>query len=160
MDTQASDCPPEVVAALSRLDEQWSTPRKPHYIFCALDLDKDEKTYEPLLRVIERVTGMEAVIRVEETPVHDSIARKLREALLVVADITDNNVNRCVEAGIAHAAGVKVELVAEGERRKLPFMLRAMTSQLDKTYKNDVEQIGVFHRIVRPYRRRVINAEL
>lgn len=160
METNAKECPPEVKEALSRLDERWSKPRRPHYVFCALDLDKDEESYEPLLRVIERVTGMEAVIKVDDTPVHECLARKLKEAVLVVADITDNNVNRCVEAGIAHAAGVKVELVAQGERRKVPFMLRAMTPHLDRTYKDDVEQIGVFHRIVRPYRRRVINAEL
>lgn len=160
METNVTECPPEVQEGLSRLAERWSKPRTPHYVFCALDLDKDEESYAPLLRVIERVTGMAAIIKVDDTPVHECIARKLKEAVLVVADITDNNVNRCVEAGIAHAAGVKVELVAQGERRKLPFMLRAMTSHLDKTYKDDVEQIGVFHRIVRPYRRRVINAEL
>ncbi|HEV7240481.1 MAG TPA: toll/interleukin-1 receptor domain-containing protein [Thermoanaerobaculia bacterium] len=163
MNTSATECPPEVVEALSDLNENWSKPSKPHYIFCALDLDEiheHEETYERLLQVIERVTGMEAVVKVDEMPIHEGVARKLREALLVVADITDNNVNRCVEAGIAHAAGVRVELVAKGERRKLPFMLRAMTPTLDKTYKNHVEQIGVFHKIVRPYRRRVINVEL
>lgn len=160
METSAQECPPEVTERISRLHEDWAEPRTPHYVFCALDLDKDEESYTPLLRVIERVTGMEAIIKVDDAPVHECITRKLKEAVLVVADITDDNVNRCVEAGIAHAAGVKVELVARGERRKLPFMLRAMTPQLDKTYKDEVEQIGVFHRIVRPYRRRVINSEL
>jgi len=58
---------------------------------------------------------------------------------------------------MALAAGTNVEIVARGKPRRPPFMLRSL--QLS-TYEDDVDQLGLIHRIARPYRRRVINAEL
>jgi hypothetical protein len=83
---------------------------------------------------------------------------KVRDAFLVLADITDDNVNACIEAGMGLVAGTNVKLVARGKARNPPFMLRA-AGQLSG-YADEVEQIGVLHKVLRPYRRRVINAEL
>ena len=55
-------------------------------------------------------------------------------------------------------AGTNVKLVAKGKVRSPPFMLRG-AGQLTG-YADEVEQIGIIHKVLRPYRRRVINAEL
>lgn len=76
---------------------------------------------------------------------------------MVLADVTDDNLNTCIEAGMGLAAGTNVELLARGKSRRPPFMLRSLQMP---TYEDDVERLAVLHKIFRPYRRRVINAEL
>jgi hypothetical protein len=78
-------------------------------------------------------------------------------AFVVLADLTDDNVNACIEAGMGLAIGTNVQLIAHGESRRPPFMLRALQMP---AYRDAVERIGILHKIIRPYRRRVINAEL
>ncbi len=79
------------------------------------------------------------------------------DAFLVIADLTDDNVNACIEAGMALAVGTNLELLAAGEPRRPPFMLRERNMP---TYRDKVQQIGLIHKVCLPYRRRVINAEL
>ena len=55
------------------------------------------------------------------------------------------------------AAGANVEILSRGKPRRPPFMLRSLQMP---TYADDLERVGILHRIVRPYRRRIINAEL
>jgi hypothetical protein len=52
---------------------------------------------------------------------------------------------------------VNVELMAAGKPRRPPFMLR--TPQMP-TYEDERQRLGILHRILHRYRRRVINAEL
>jgi hypothetical protein len=94
---------------------------------------------------------------IHDEPLHSAIMEKIRGAFLVLADITDDNINACIEAGMGLAAGTNVEILAQGKPRRPPFMLRSLQMS---TYENEVEQMGLVHKIVRPYRRRVINAEL
>lgn len=160
METAAEQCPPEVALALERLWEQWEPPPAPQYIFCAMDLEAEAARSGSAIRhLIERITGMQSVVgnEIHEEPLQPAIIKKICGASLVLADITDDNLNTCIEAGMALAAGRRVELLARGKPRRPPFMLRAL--QL-VTYGDEVEQIGVLHNMVRPYRRRVINAEL
>jgi len=160
MDTESDTCPGAVEAALDDLWDEWRPAPKPQYVFCALDLDSDAaRRAGPIRHLIERVTGMPTIVgnEIHEEPLHAALIQRLRDAFLVLADITDDNVNACIEAGMGLAAGANVELLARGEPRRPPFMLRSL--QMD-AYADDIEQAGVVHRIVRPYRRRVINAEL
>ncbi|HEY3473810.1 MAG TPA: hypothetical protein VGK56_04320, partial [Anaerolineales bacterium] len=82
---------------------------------------------------------------------------RIRGAFMMVADITQENLNTCIEAGIAMGARRRLHLVARGPRQKPPFMFR---DQQVWYYNNDVELLGIIHNLVRPYRRRIINYEL
>ena len=94
---------------------------------------------------------------IHEEPLHAAIVSKIRGAFLVLADISDDNLDTCIEAGMALASGTNVEILARGEPRRPPFMLRALQMP---THRDEMEQVGIVHRVVRPYRRRIINAEL
>lgn len=165
MDTGASACPAEVGAAIQNLWTVWQEPARPHYIFFATDLSAPTARRSGDLRdLIERVTAMPTVVgdEIQEAPLQVSIARSLKEAFLVIADITGSpeqtfNLDVCIEAGIARAVDGNLVLMAAGSPRRPPFMLRDLQMP---TYQNAVEQLGLIHRIVRPYRRRVLNAEL
>lgn len=160
MDTAANECPDLVRVRLEALWEEARDPPRPHYIFCALDLDSDAaKATGPVRRLTERVTGMCTMVgnEIHEEPLHAAIMKRIRNAFLMLADLTDDNVNVCIEAGMALVVGVNVELIARGNPRRPPFMLRTLQMP---TYKDDVEQIGIVHKIIRPYRRRIINVEL
>jgi hypothetical protein len=165
MDSQSSACPAEVNAAIENLWSLWQRPSRPHYIFFATDLDAPcSRRSSDLRELIERVTGMPTVVgdEIQEAPLQESIARALREAFLVIADITGSteqtfNLDACIEAGIARAGDTNLVLVAAGSPRRPPFMLRDLQMP---TYQSPVEQLGLIYRIVMPYRRRVLNAEL
>ncbi|MGA7409172.1 MAG: toll/interleukin-1 receptor domain-containing protein [Bryobacteraceae bacterium] len=165
MDTGASACPAEVGGAIQNLWNVWQEPARPHYIFFATDLSAPTARRSGDLRdLIERVTGMPTVVgdEIQEAPLQVSIARSLKEAFLVIADITGSpeptfNLDVCIEAGIARAVDGNLVLMAAGNPRRPPFMLRDLQMP---TYQNAVEQLGLIHRIVKPYRRRVLNAEL
>jgi hypothetical protein len=160
METSEINCPAAVVAALEALWEQWREAPAPQYVFCALDLESDAaRAGGPIRHFIERITGMRTIVgnEIHEEPLQSAIMRKVCAAFLVLADITDDNINACIEAGMGLAAGANVELLSRGKPRRPPFMLRSLQML---TYEDDVERIGALHKILRPYRRRVINAEL
>jgi len=166
MDTHESQCPRDVQRAIEDLWEQWVHPPRPHYIFLATDLETPSAERSSDIReIIERVTGMRTFVgnEIHEPDLQAAIMRTIKDALLVIADISGPsegtfNVNCCVEAGMAMAYDVDIALVANGKPRSPPFMLRR-AGQLS-TYCNDVERLGVIHRTVREYRRRVLNAEV
>jgi hypothetical protein len=85
------------------------------------------------------------------------IQEAIRRAALVIADITDDNVNVCIEAGMARMAGRPYELVSKGVTRSAPFMIRGPNTLF---YRDDLELCGAVHRIARTHRRRIINAEI
>jgi hypothetical protein len=160
METESDKCPNDVSSTLEALWDEWRAPLNPHYIFYAVDLDSDAvRTTSAVRHLLERVTGMPTVLgnEIHDEPLHSAIMEKIRGAFLVLADITDDNINACIEAGMGLAAGTNVEILAQGKPRRPPFMLRSLQMS---TYENEVEQMGLVHKIVRPYRRRVINAEL
>jgi hypothetical protein len=160
METAATQCPTSVSVNLSGLWEQWREPPAPQYVFCAMDLNSDlARAAGPIRHLIERITGMATIVgsEIHEENLQSAIMKKVCNAFVVLADITDDNLNTCIEAGMGLAASTNVELLARGKSRRPPFMLRALQMP---TYEDNVEQVAVLHRILRPYRRRVINAEL
>jgi hypothetical protein len=89
--------------------------------------------------------------------------RAIANAFLVIADISGStadtfNLDVCIEAGMALAAGRNLVLTAQGRPRSTPFMLRH-GGQLT-TYADEVGQLAAIHKVARPYRRRVLNADL
>jgi hypothetical protein len=160
METCAQETSAEVSLYLDRLWNEWRQPPEPQYVFCAMDLDSDlAQATGPVRHLVERITGMPTIIgsEIHEENLQSAIMRKICSAFLVLADITDDNLNTCIEAGMALAAGTNLELVARGKPRRPPFMLRALQMP---TYENDLERLAILHRILRPYRRRIINTEL
>lgn len=160
VDTAATECPSAVTGKLSGLWEQWREPPSPQYVFCAMDLDSDvAQPGAPVRHLIERITGMSTIVgnEIHEENLQGAIIKRVCDAFVVLADITDDNLNTCIEAGMALAAGTNVELVSRGKPRRPPFMLRTLQMP---TYEDDLARLAVLHRIVRPYRRRIINAEL
>jgi hypothetical protein len=160
LETEATECNTPVKSSLEMLTEDWRDPPDPHYVFCALDLESNAaRATGPIRHLIERVTGLRTIVgnEIHEEPLQPAIIRTIRNAFLVVADISDDNLNSCIEAGMALAADANLELVSRGPSRRPPFMLRTLQMP---TYANEIEQVGVVHKIIRPYRRRIINAEL
>jgi len=160
VDTAATECPSAVTGKLSGLWEQWRDPPAPQYVFCAMDLDSDvAQPGAPVRHLIERITGMSTIVgnEIHEENLQGAIIKRVCDAFVVLADITDDNLNTCIEAGMALAAGTNVELVSRGKPRRPPFMLRTLQMP---TYEDDLARLAVLHRVVRPYRRRIINAEL
>ena len=110
-------------------------------------------------RLIQRVSAMPCLMGedIRQGQIQQEIKYRIMGAFMVLADITEENLNTCVEAGIALGAKRPLHLVACGPRHKPPFMFR---DQQVWYYENDVELLGIVHNLVRPYRRRIINYEL
>jgi len=160
METAATECPDVVASTLQNLWDQWQPPPRPKQIFLAMDLDSSAaRAGSPARQLIERVTGMPTVVgnEIDETPVQTAIRESICRSFVVIADITDDNLNTCIEAGMGLAAGTNVELLARGKPRRPPFMLRDLQM---RTYEDDVEQLGLLHKIARRYRRGILNAEI
>lgn len=160
METDSQSCPASISYELEELWDQWIKPPTEQYIFCAMDLDSSAiRATGPVRQLIERVTGMRTVVgnEIHEQPINAAVMKAVCNAFIVIADISDDNINSCIEAGMGLAVESNVHLIAYGEPRRPPFMLRAIQMP---TYRNDVERIGILHKIARSYRRRVINVEL
>ncbi len=160
MGIDSSECTEEICTELEDLWDEWREPPNPHYIFCAMDLESNAiRATGPVHHLLERVTGMLTLVgnEIHDEPLHSAIMEKIKQAFLVLADITDDNINSCIEAGMGLVAGTNVEILTKGKPRRPPFMLRSL--QLSN-YENEVEQLGLINKIAQPYRRRIINAEL
>ena len=160
MRSDTIQCPSPIEDAIDDLWESWVPPSRPHYIFYALDLESESARARSDARdLLERITGMPTVVgsEIHDRNLHSAVIDKIANAFLVVADISDDNINSCIEAGMAIAVKGNIEIISAGEARRPPFMLRSL--QL-RSYRDDVEHLGTIARIARPYRRRVINSEL
>jgi len=146
--------------ALEELGENWRGPEVPHYVFFATDLDTSRQGRNlAVKRLAQSVTAMPCIlgedIRSEHVQKH--IIERITGAFVMLADVSEDNLNTCIEAGIARGAGTRLHLIAKGPRRRPPFMFRDTQVFF---YDDDVELPGVVHRVLRPYRRRVLNHEL
>jgi TIR domain len=143
-------------AHIEDLVDEWRAPAHPHYVFYATDLSENEERNEVIVEHIQRITAMPCIIgdRLREGQVQQLITKKICDAFVMIADISEDNINTLVEAGIARGAGTTLHLVARGRRRSPPFMFR---DQQVEYYSNDTELLGIVHRIMYPYRRRVLN---
>jgi hypothetical protein len=146
--------------AISSLKEQWQTPPNPHYIFYGTDFDeKHKQRIELICELIRRVSAMPCLIGedIRQGQIQQEIKNRIMGAFMMLADITEDNLNTCIEAGIALGARRPLHLVACGTRHRPPFMFQ---DQQVWYYDNDVDLLGIMHNLVRPYRRRIINYEL
>ncbi|HSD60398.1 MAG TPA: toll/interleukin-1 receptor domain-containing protein [Burkholderiales bacterium] len=146
--------------AVAVLQEEWREPAHPHYVFYGTDFDVEHRQRNELVRrMIQRLTAIPCRIgeQLAGDHVQQDIVNAIGNAHLVIADVSDDNLNTCIEAGIARGAGRDLHLVARGPRRRPPFMFR------DKEvtpYEDDLDLLGKLQRIAFRYRRRVLNREL
>ena len=150
----------ELQNEMERLMEEWKTPSIPRYIFYATDFNQQNTKRNLLIKkLIERITSMPCLMGddIQEGEVQKFITEKISGSFLMIADISAKNINTLIEAGIARGANKKYYLVAKGPRHSPPFMFR---DQQVWYYDDDVELIGLIHKLIYPYRRRVLNLEL
>ncbi len=146
---------------IGKLHEEWRKPFQPHYVFFATDFCPDNKKRNRLIKEhIQRITCMECIIGddIKEVPMQQTIISKISHAFMMIADISEENINTIIEAGIAIGSGLKenLHLIARGSRRD-PYFMFADKQIL--CYADELELIGLIHRIAYRYRRRVLNYE-
>ena len=104
------------------------------------------------------ITAMPCVMGddIREGRIQEIITDRISRAFAVVADISEGNLNTCIEAGVARGAGARYHLIARGPQHSPPFMFR---DQQTWFFDDDAAMLGVIHRIIYPYRRRVLNRD-
>ena len=147
-----------IIPPLLDFADEWQQPIQPHYVFYGTNFDFPERT-DIVRTLIETVTAIPCKIgeNLREKNIQNVICNDIQNAFFMIADITQENLNTCIEAGIARGANVNLHLIAEEPRRSPPFMFRDMQVEY---YENDIQLLSHIHRIVQPYRRRVMNYEL
>jgi hypothetical protein len=89
------------------------------------------------------------------THVQEAIIERIRNAAFVIADVSEDNKNSMIEAGVALGAGTPLHLIcqrpANGSlKRRFMFEDREMN-----WYDSPHERLGLAYRIARMHRRRV-----
>lgn len=147
-----------VMDGIDTVYEGWERPRQAHYAFLATAFGDELSERNKVLRqVIERVTAMPCIMGddIRDGQIQQVIINLVRRAFFVIADVSEDNLNTCVEAGVALGAGRRLHLVAAAPRRRPPFMFR---DQQVWHYTDAADLAGRIHRIAYPYRRGVFNA--
>jgi hypothetical protein len=157
------DAHPDLASELSEALQDFvarcrARPRGGH-VFLATDFDDASRQRNQILRrMIQRCSGLTCVVgeQVGGDAVHSTIMGLIRDAVWVLADISGNNLNTCIEAGAACGAGVPCTLVARKPYQQQAFMLRGMEL---RTYASDIELLAMAHQAARAYRRKVLQAK-
>jgi hypothetical protein len=141
------------------LMEDWRPSSRPHYVFYSTKFKENAARNQKIMNLVERITAMPC-LKGDDIPragIQQEITAMIRNSFLTIADISGDNLNTCIEAGIVRGAGRPLYLVASGPRHSPPFMFR---DQQVWYFEDDAGLVGAIHRIVYPFRRRVINREL
>lgn len=155
IDPSLSDTEDTIKEGLSHLYPK--KPKTPH-IFYATELDKSRKDLNRMIRNIAGITVSLPCLLGEEVNngnLQQQIVDRIQQSYVMIADISNHNgrYNTCIEAGIARGANRELYLVAQGERHSSPFMFRDMNVRY---YTDDIELLSSIHKILRPYRRKIL----
>ncbi len=159
-DEMNTGIPDALKASIQDLKEEWKKPDHPHYIFFATDFNpENNQRNQKIKQIIQRATAMPCIFgeNIREGEVQKVITEKISSALMMIADVSGDNINTLIEAGIARGANKQFYLVAREPRRSPPFMFH---DHQVWHYADDIQLLGIVHKIVYLYRRRVINNEL
>ena len=137
------------------------TPQRPKtsHVFYATQLGGEKATINYLIRNLSGIVTSTRCVLGEDVSLgnlQQQIIDRIKSAYVMIADITDERFNTCIEAGIARGAGVDLFLVAKNQRHTPPFMFRDMNVLY---YNNECELLAIIHRVLRPYRRKVIEVK-
>lgn len=169
---------------LEKFRKELKKPKESNHVFLAAEYKENNQRVNQLREFIEAVTGLSCYIGqdFQGQELRDKIVSNISSASLVIANIANFdstsegvsgiNLNTCVEGGIALGASkanklsskksIPVFLTAmspadmKGRTQKLPFIFR--DSQI-VWYSNEAILLGKCHRLLWPYRRRIINHE-
>jgi hypothetical protein len=142
------------------MEESWRDPPNSHYIFLSTRFSEEFKeSKEAQKNIIETITSMPCVIgdEIRTGSVQNVITDKIKNAYAMISDISDDNINTSIEAGIGIGAGKRLHLMSLGPRKSPPFMFR---NQQVWTYEDNISLIGLTYKLIHPYRRRILNNEL
>jgi hypothetical protein len=156
----SSEVAEELAGAILELRENWHEPSQPNVVFVGRSLDRSDVAVSSVLReLIERTTALRCVLgdQLRSVSAQEEIIRHIRKCRFAIMDITDDKLNTCIEAGVALGANTEVYLVSRAPRRTPPFMFRNKNVFF---YDDEVELVGLVHKLIYPHRRRVINIEL
>jgi len=142
--------------AIEDLKDAWRPPERPVYAMFATNFDTSmDRRNEDVRDMIQHVTAMPCLLGkdIRTGQIQETIADRLRKAFVVVADITEDNLNTCIEAGDRARRRNKPPTHCSRHPRRPPFMFRDRQVWF---YEGDAELLAVVHKIVSPYRRRVL----
>jgi hypothetical protein len=152
----STDREKQIRTALFRLQEEWINPPEPQYIFYGTDIKDEHKARNHLLqKVIQQVSTMPCLMGegIQRGHIQGEIVNMIVHAQMMIADVSSENLNTCIEAGIAIGANVPLNLLSGGERHKPPFMFR---DRQIWHYQDDLDLLGTIHKLVLPYRRHIL----
>ena len=131
---------------------------KEHYVFFAKSIEDEIQKGNYPKELIELITGVSCVYgdQIYTGEIQGVITTQIQKSLVVLADISNENLNTCIEVGIARGAGCNYHLMAKTPRKRPPFMFR---DQQVWFYEDKIELLGVIHKILFAYRRRIMNYE-
>jgi len=163
MDTNAESCPDEVASSITSLWADYEEPRRPHRILFSAHGKAPAALSGSLVRqTIERVTSMHTIACCDAPRSRSPAAVEgmIKESLVVLCDLSGTDgqffdLDVSVQVGMALALGANLEVLAARAADQSSFMLRDFL-----TYANEAEQLAIIHKVVLPYRRRIIDSEL
>jgi hypothetical protein len=109
-------------------------------------------------RVVGRITGRKCIFpnQLQGQQIQSKLTHEARDAVTLIADVSDEDIQTWVLAGIARGAGRPVSLVS-GSDARLPLVFQDSPPRL---YESDADRIGLVHSAVFPYRRWFMNEEI
>jgi hypothetical protein len=142
-------------------------PQRDHYVFYSTDINPDNAARNRAVRdVVQAVTGMPCkfgkAIDGQEN-IYRQIIKDIRNAFVMLADLSGRRPNILIEAGIAIGAEVHIHYLESRQAVEIlpskspPVMLGGIQSH---HYVDEVELLGHIHRLMYPYRRLVLNRRL
>jgi hypothetical protein len=146
----------QIQSIVVRLQEEWINPPEYQYIFYGTDFRDEHKSRNRLLRrIIQQISTMPCLMGedVQQGQVQSEIVKRIVHAQMMIADISRENLNTCIEAGVALGANVSLNLISGDERHKPPFMFR---DRQVWHYQDDLDLLGIIHKLVLPYRRYIL----
>jgi hypothetical protein len=156
-----------LINEIKRISDEWKEPLNLHYVFYAMD-DNNLKRREAIRHHIELITSMTCKMTTDfKYKVHQMATHELPNAYLVIADISDNNLNMLISSAIARGALVArgadedhlrlVALRSSDGKINVPSMLNDIGID---DYGDDMELLQKVHQIAYEFRRRILNYEL
>jgi len=144
--------------AVESMREEGKEIHDGNYVFFATNCDNPERN-QTACQLIQQVTGMHCVISKDfqsgtRSSIQETITDLIRRASLVIADISQDNIEPLIEAGIAIGANVEYRIIT---CKNLPLMF---SNKGVKPYVDDIDRLGHIHRLIYPFRRRILNYEL
>lgn len=133
-------------------------PVNKHFSFFATSLLKGPESNDMLKKLVEQITGIECIFGtdLDAEGAQKEIIKRISRALFMIADVSAENYNTLIEAGIARGCGTRLFLVCEGK----PWSHRFMLQDLEKEfYEDEMQLIGAVHKIAKKFGRRILNNE-